>query len=104
LHLCGLALFSAYSLRDALPISVDEGLGIAEHLVDHEWFAVYGLFGYPADGRGNDWRGPAGPDWVTGPIERQSFLRPSAGYPNKPDRKSTRLNSSHVASSYAVFC
>src|SRR5690625_6003881 len=24
--------------------------------------------------------------------------------PNWPDRKSTRLNSSHVASSYAVFC
>jgi len=36
-------------------------------------FAVYGLFGYPADGRGNDWRGPAGPDWVTGPIERRQF-------------------------------
>jgi len=23
--------------------------------------------------RGNDWRGPAGPDWVTGPIERRQF-------------------------------
>ncbi len=41
---------------------VDEGLGVAEHLDDHEWFAVYGLFGNPADGRGNKWRGPAGPD------------------------------------------
>jgi len=60
--------------------TVDEGLGIAEHLVDHEWFAVYGLFGYPADGRGNDWRGPAGPDWVTGPIERRQFNRPRDDY------------------------
>src|SRR5439155_26597624 len=25
-------------------------------------------------------------------------------YPSRPDRKSTRLNSSHVAISYAVFC
>src|SRR5690554_7098543 len=26
------------------------------------------------------------------------------GFPNQPDRKSTRLNSSHVRISYAVFC
>src|SRR5438874_4485921 len=26
------------------------------------------------------------------------------GTPNRPDRKSTRLNSSHVEISYAVFC
>src|SRR5256885_8521615 len=25
-------------------------------------------------------------------------------YPDKPDRKSTRLNSSHLVISYAVFC
>ena len=51
----------------------NEGLGVAEHLDDHQWFAVYGLFGDPADGRGNDWRGPAGPDWDTGPLERRQF-------------------------------
>src|SRR5215813_8961264 len=28
----------------------------------------------------------------------------SAGPPSSPDRKSTRLNSSHVRTSYAVFC
>src|SRR4051812_49833419 len=30
--------------------------------------------------------------------------RPSAGNPPDPDRKSTRLNSSHMSISYAVFC
>src|SRR5439155_10746280 len=37
---------------------------------------------------------------------RQTWFRP-AGFPGRsrrPDRKSTRLNSSHVAISYAVFC
>jgi hypothetical protein len=38
--------------------AVDQGLGVAEHVDDHQWFAVYGVFGNPADGRGNDWRGP----------------------------------------------
>src|SRR5207253_5196101 len=37
-------------------------------------------------------------DPEAGPVDR-------AGQPHcKPDRKSTRLNSSHVAISYAVFC
>src|SRR5207253_7168057 len=31
-------------------------------------------------------------------------LRPSRAAPARSDRKSTRLNSSHVAISYAVFC
>src|SRR6266704_5581415 len=29
---------------------------------------------------------------------------PDGGGPQRPDRKSTRLNSSHVSISYAVFC
>src|SRR5207253_3443941 len=33
-----------------------------------------------------------------------SSWRPSAASASKKDRKSTRLNSSHVAISYAVFC
>src|SRR5438132_7955204 len=39
---------------------------------------------------------------------RMSALRPaavpSAAEPDEPDRKSTRLNSSHTVISYAVFC
>src|SRR5690606_679682 len=31
-------------------------------------------------------------------------LGPRSGIPRQPDRKSTRLNSSHVKISYAVFC
>src|SRR5437870_11969886 len=31
-------------------------------------------------------------------------LEPENAAPSRTDRKSTRLNSSHVASSYAVFC
>src|SRR5207302_2308083 len=37
--------------------------------------------------------------------ERQGGARGSSGRPDEPrDRKSTRLNSSHVKISYAVFC
>src|SRR5437660_7936505 len=35
---------------------------------------------------------------------RQSRQAARAGGNQRPDRKSTRLNSSHVAISYAVFC
>src|SRR5690554_7175816 len=37
------------------------------------------------------------------PYARHS-AKPSSGHSNLPDRKSTRLNSSHVRISYAVFC
>src|SRR5690606_39326185 len=37
-------------------------------------------------------------------LERRARLKPTPGIPHKPDRKSTRLNSSHVKISYAVFC
>src|SRR5215469_17758778 len=33
-----------------------------------------------------------------------AVLRPRCGRPCPPDRKGTRLNSSHVEISYAVFC
>src|SRR5207253_3716845 len=35
---------------------------------------------------------------------RRTWSRIAAWSPSRPDRKSTRLNSSHVASSYAVSC
>src|SRR2546429_7054025 len=38
------------------------------------------------------------------PLARPSFLRESCGWWPRPDRKSTRLNSSHGYISYAVFC
>src|SRR5690625_5762484 len=47
------------------------------------------------------------PRWyrVTGPCrERPRAVAPLAPTPRRSDRKSTRLNSSHVANSYAVFC
>src|SRR5437868_15283336 len=39
----------------------------------------------------------------TAPLHRQS-LNPGCQYGVNGDRKSTRLNSSHVSISYAVFC
>src|SRR5947207_9676487 len=33
-----------------------------------------------------------------------SWTVPASTFPGRPDRKSTRLNSSHTVSSYAVFC
>src|SRR5439155_19920262 len=40
--------------------------------------------------------------WVAGPPDYQG--KPVTSYAEDEDRKSTRLNSSHVAISYAVFC
>src|SRR5437870_10657522 len=66
-----------FSLHDALPISGD----------------------HP--------RPRASPPWIGNPATRWD-IHPNAqrvaGFPIHGDRKSTRLNSSHVATSYAVFC
>src|SRR5439155_21849161 len=38
------------------------------------------------------------------PLPTRDRSGPEIWYRTNPDRKSTRLNSSHVATSYAVFC
>src|SRR5437667_6974119 len=38
------------------------------------------------------------------PTSRGSSSRTGPGLPLRRDRKSTRLNSSHITNSYAVFC
>src|SRR5207253_11392471 len=75
------------SLHDALPISELIGSGLV----------TTGLAGYGA------YRGLAGAGEAAS-IERgvAFFGRDNLKY--YADRKSTRLNSSHVANSYAVFC
>src|SRR5690606_39772201 len=75
------------SLHDALPIYAEHG---------------------PPVGR----RGPQGGDPAPGPRRRDRQRDPPERPPDRRhrdhrlvlDRKSTRLNSSHVKSSYAVFC
>src|SRR5207249_8143059 len=42
--------------------------------------------------------------WLLGGEERRKHLRSDLVGNPRPDRKSTRLNSSHVSISYAVFC
>src|SRR5437588_9655594 len=39
-----------------------------------------------------------------GQFLRMRFHQPRMNWPSSRDRKSTRLNSSHTVSSYAVFC
>src|SRR5207253_8244849 len=93
------AIFSL-SLHDALPISGqvlrllgDQGASDDAEGIQLFWHPTRPPF--PLGGRVASWRGrrPRG----FPPLER---LRPSSA----GDRKSTRLNSSHVAISYAVFC
>src|SRR6266480_6647153 len=38
------------------------------------------------------------------PRKRESYSSSRPSFPTRPDRKSTRLNSSHMSISYAVFC
>src|SRR5690554_7691826 len=44
------------------------------------------------------------PTWTTMPAGCVNAINPLPAAPLPPDRKSTRLNSSHVRISYAVFC
>src|SRR5690242_21392583 len=47
----------------------------------------------------------AGLSWDTILAKRDNYRKAFAGFdPKKVDRKSTRLNSSHMSISYAVFC
>src|SRR5207253_7749140 len=75
-----------------------------------ELLRSFGMPGAVAAGAGRDWSSLAGP--LAGQFEQWLKTSQSAGpwfaaanaTASGPDRKSTRLNSSHVAISYAVFC
>src|SRR5439155_26533372 len=73
--------FSTLSLHDALPISIG-----GAHLLSQGVAARQGR---------SEASQAAGTHETNADLARTS---------NDPDRKSTRLNSSHVATSYAVFC
>src|SRR2546426_6932733 len=74
------------SLHDALPIYPGGGPGVS----------ALPIYGDKGEGRGT-LRAPAG----VSALERTSPFSP---LPRISDRKSTRLNSSHLVISYAVFC
>src|SRR5690606_42097032 len=88
------------SLHDALPIYPD----IALHAMADACFAA---------GADALWV-HARKAWLQGlspkenrevpPLDHGLVYRLKAGHPRRLDRKSTRLNSSHVKISYAVFC
>src|SRR6266571_2572959 len=44
------------------------------------------------------------PIWCAGPSKRSPGRPSASSIRPRPDRKSTRLNSSHMSISYAVFC
>src|SRR5699024_12806207 len=77
---------SPLPLHDALPIS-------PEHRRP-------GGAGRPERGQKRQGGQKAAPPQVPGHLLRE----PDRQGPGRPDRKSTRLNSSHVSISYAVFC
>src|SRR5699024_12601128 len=98
-----LTTFHAVSLHDALPISlvgvailigygIQQGLIFIEASTWGEWTDVYLLSYIPLF--------PLA--MVGGMIVQKVFEK--QGIENYIDRKSTRLNSSHVSISYAVFC
>src|SRR5439155_8448166 len=85
---------STLSLHDALPISLRREFPAADFEVTHRWG---GPLAVP-----RDWS-------MSVRLDRQTGIGSAGGYTGHgvdpiPDRKSTRLNSSHVAISYAVFC
>src|SRR5699024_11460475 len=81
------------SLHDALPISVDRRSGHGRH-------QAQGAAGSAQAGRD---RVP-GPGLLAEPAAADRRVHRGAPLPAHQDRKSTRLNSSHVSTSYAVFC
>src|SRR5690606_41095487 len=81
--------YRVYLPRNAIRIN-----GISLHAPHHKWWMLQSLIGYPrticsairqVGNQGLPWH------------NRKARL-------DKSDRKSTRLNSSHVKISYAVFC
>src|SRR5688572_31238342 len=79
------------SLHDALPICLPHGLACAQPL-------------QTPDGRGSGRDLPAGELDETRRRPRRSGRTTAVLGRAGPDRKSTRLNSSHSQISYAVFC
>src|SRR5690349_8896583 len=57
-----------------------------------------------ANARASLWLWPFGRRAPTSPHSRTAGHHPPPAAPARTDRKSTRLNSSHVEISYAVFC
>src|SRR5207253_11512241 len=87
-----------FSLHDALPILGQWRKGIDAVAACPNVWAKLGGLGMPRTGFGWEQRGkPIGSE------ELAAAMQPVLGYCIE-DRKSTRLNSSHVAISYAVFC
>src|SRR5690606_41957376 len=100
LYRCAITIFDTFSLHDALPISLEMdvealAVGLAElgtteerlHLLAND--VVHAVATEREQVR-------------TSAATRRAPAR--ASEPNQADRKSTRLNSSHVKISYAVFC
>src|SRR5690606_39678225 len=92
---------STLSLHDALPILLISRIGCNKQLPA----------GLTQDGTCRRAIDPAGPQRCIQPCQPlPETVSQSSGYHLTPirrvrtDRKSTRLNSSHVKSSYAVFC
>src|SRR5690606_41271827 len=95
------AACSPPALHDALPISrdapLDDERGALDHLLELERDGDGGVGARREDER------------KEGEEEERARLSPHGARPfvrcrGRPDRKSTRLNSSHVKTSYAVFC
>src|SRR5439155_8656108 len=63
-----------------------------------------GCLGLLAPGAGRVWEPGPLPDGDDVEWDRPGLAKAIGRLPPRPDRKSTRLNSSHVAISYAVFC
>src|SRR5207249_5939990 len=83
------------SLHDALPISSDSTPPPAAQDATVFRPAAFRELRQPSVLWGWGYKGRAG---------RRPSQPPGAARPLYPDRKSTRLNSSHVSISYAVFC
>src|SRR5439155_14848122 len=96
-----LILFNPTATPSIYPLSLHDALPI---------FAVVEPMAHDsADHRVGLTEGQAPPDQIIGEIGRGGeVLAGGCAHPpartSPPDRKSTRLNSSHVAISYAVFC
>src|SRR5690606_41172971 len=89
------------SLHDALPISRDGPRGLAGRARRRARHAVTGY--RDAEARAGRARAPgAGVDPAV--LRRTRHRARRGGRGGRRDRKSTRLNSSHVKNSYAVFC
>src|SRR5690606_362521 len=106
----GLAAAAHLQLRNQHFILFEAGETVAANILSWKHIRIFSPWRYNIDKAARQllaqthWESPGDEGLPTGAELYEQYLLPLANHHSIKDRKSTRLNSSHVKISYAVFC